>query len=305
MCLPGCSGRHYWFSGASEEAQSIETLAWILFAGAGVIWLIVMALAFFAMRSSGRSNTEKSARRMILWGGFAFPTVVLAALLGTGLLTLKSIVAERSDLTLEVEGEQWWWRVGYPGGVVTANEVRLPRGRTAEILLTADDVIHSFWAPALGGKIDMIPGRENRLTLTPTTVGNWGGLCAEYCGGAHAQMRFNVIVMEPDAFDAWLEDEAAPAQPESGPGLEAFLGEGCGACHTIRGTEAQGLVGPDLTHFGARTSLGAGILALDRDTLRHWITHTDTLKPGVKMPAYPDIPTEELEDMIDYLLSLT
>lgn len=310
MLLAGCGGRHSWLSGAGAEARLVETLFWVFLVGAAVVWLAVMIFAVIAFRRQGGTTGDRSLKAIVLWSGAVIPTIVVAALLVTGLLTLRALAAKQPSLTIGVDGEQWWWRVSYVTAgveVVTANAIRLPRGQTAELLLTSDDVIHSLWAPALGGKMDMIPGRTNRLTLTPVVTGNWGGLCAEYCGGAHAQMRFEVEVMEPEAFDAWLAAEAEPAAAEAlalTGGLEVFLDQGCGSCHTVRGTGAAGPVGPDLTHLAGRGRIGAGLLPLTEANLRRWITHTDEVKPGVTMPPYPDLGGEDLDRLTRFLMAL-
>src|SRR5690606_16989244 len=145
-----------------------------------------------------------------------------------------------------------------PGGapVESANELRLPVGQRVELQLTSPDVIHSFWVPALAGKMDMIPGRTNRLVLEPSRTGRFRGVCAEYCGASHTFMAFTVEVREPAAFEAWLTQQAAPAHTtEEDEGAALFLKNGCGACHTVRGTPAAGRVGPDLTHFASRPTL--------------------------------------------------
>ncbi|KAB2541716.1 cytochrome oxidase [Salipiger aestuarii] len=306
--LAGCAGRHNWLSSAGAEADRVEGLFWVLLIGAAVIWSAVIGAAVYAQRRQVDPGLEHQARWFIVWGGAVIPTVLVCALLIWGLVILRDITPDKGDLTVRVDGERWWWRVTYDGpdgDVVTANEIRLPLDQTALFRLTSDDVIHSFWVPAIGGKMDMIPGRETTLALTPNKTGNWGGLCAEYCGGAHALMRFDTVVMEPDAFDAWLAAEAAPARvaPDD-PGFAVFRDEGCGACHTIRGTDARGPVGPDLTHVGARARLGAGIYAMTADNMARWITDTHAMKPDADMPPYPDLSGARLEALVTFLLSL-
>jgi len=197
---------------------------------------------------------------------------------------------------------QWWWRVRYPGDETNeaaelANEIRLPVGEPVQFLLQSEDVIHAFWIPSLGGKIDMIPGRTTRLTLTPTRTGTFRGACAEYCGEAHAHMNFDVIVMERPEFDAWLEHQRQPVSKQDEPllqkGRELFLSRGCGACHTVRGTNATGRTGPDLTHVGGRTSIAASVLPNEINDFHTWLTDTDDVKPGVLMPSFHMLPEDE------------
>ena len=192
--------------------------------------------------------------------------------------------------------------------MVTANEIRMPLGERVEFLLGADKVIHSFWIPALGGKMDMFPGRETRVSLRAEKTGVYRGQCAEFCGASHAWMAFETVVMESEAFDAWLEAEAGDAlMPEEGAaarGAALFLSQGCGACHAIRGTEAVGQVGPDLTHVGGRLSLGAGRMGVSASDFTRWIGHTEALKPEVQMPSYDFLSREELDDLANYLVGL-
>ncbi|MBU2961014.1 cytochrome c oxidase subunit II [Citreicella sp. C3M06] len=308
LLLGGCAGRHNWLAGAGAEAARIEQLFWVLLIGAVVIWCTIIAAAVYANRRQVDPKLERQARWFIIWGGAVIPTFLVSGLLIWGMVILRDITSDSGDITVRVDGERWWWRVIYDGpdgDVVTANEIRLPVGQTALFRLTADDVIHSFWVPALGGKMDMIPGRETTLALTPQKTGSWGGLCAEFCGGAHALMRFDAVVMEPEDFDAWLAAEAAPAQVAEGdPGLAIFLEEGCGACHSIRGTQAAGPVGPDLTHVAARERLGAGIYAMNADNMARWITETHEMKPGIDMPPYPDLDGARLDRLVTFLMSL-
>src|SRR5690606_480619 len=144
--------------------------------------------------------------------------------------------------------------------VVLANEIRLPVGEPVEFILDSPDVIHSFWIPALGGKMDMVPGRRTRLLLQPTRTGTFRGQCAEFCGTSHALMAFAVVVSEKDEFDRWLAGQRAPASDIGGDasverGRTLFLTNGCASCHAIRGTEARSEIGPDLTHVGSRLTL--------------------------------------------------
>jgi cytochrome c oxidase subunit 2 len=312
--LGGCSGAQSALDPAGKGAQEIADLFWWMVGGTVVVWLGMVALAFYAIWARPEAHTEKRARLFIIGGGALFPTVVLGGLLVYGLGMLPRLIAKAPEgsLKIAVTGEQWWWRVRYlppeGGEAVLANEIRLPVGEPVEFELDSPDVIHSFWIPVLGGKMDMIPGRKTRLVLHPTRTGTFRGVCAEYCGASHTWMAFSVVVMEREAFHGWLAEQRAPAiEPTESlamQGREHFLANGCSACHAIRGTEAAGLVGPDLTHVGSRLTLGAGRLPNDTDSFARWIAQTDQVKPGVLMPHFRMLPADEVRALAAYLASL-
>jgi cytochrome c oxidase subunit 2 len=278
--------------------------------GAVVLWIGINGLFLYATRVSERPVSRRLAEGLILGGGIVLPVTVLTALLVYGLAIMPDQRAPGDGLRLRVTGEQFWWRVEYwPEGaeapVVSANEIRLPVGRRTEIELAATDVIHSLWVPALGGKTDLIPGRVNRMSLLPAEPGIWRGQCAEFCGLSHALMAFQAVALEPADFDAWLSREAEGIGVAANePGFEIFQAEGCGACHVIRGTEAQGAVGPDLTHLGGRESLAAGILPLTTEALVAWIRDPDAIKPGAEMPAYDHLDEADLRTLALWLEGL-
>ncbi|MEC7760893.1 MAG: c-type cytochrome [Pseudomonadota bacterium] len=300
-------------SPGGADADALKLLFVVMLAGAGILWLIVNGLFYWFSRRRPAAFSERSARKVVVFGGVIAPTLLVGGALVWGLSLLPDQRAPGDGLRIAVTGEQWWWRVEYwPKGakepIVSANEIRLPADRRTEFVLTSDRVIHSFWIPALGGKMDMFPGRETRMSLEPHTPGTYRGQCAEFCGASHAWMAFEAVVMPPQDFDDWLAAEqegAAPPQSAAARrGLGVFEREGCGACHTIRGTEAIGLVGPDLTHVGSRQSIGAGRLGRSLDDMVRWITHTDELKPDVRMPAFPQLGDTEQRDLAHYLKEL-
>jgi cytochrome c oxidase subunit 2 len=317
LLLAACSGPQSALSPAGKEAERIAELFWWMTAGALLIWIAVVGISIYTALGKSRPYSRTGATKVLIIGGGALlPPLILGLLLAYGLSLLPQLVAPVPDgsLRIAVAGEQWWWRVSYlqPGAdaptIELANEIRLPVGEPVEFRLESPDVIHSFWIPALGGKIDMIPGRVTRLSLTPTKTGVFRGTCAEYCGTSHALMSFYVVVEEKENFDRWLAQQQAPALEPTGrlvtQGQTLFVANGCGACHTIRGTPAKGTVGPDLTHFGSRLSVGAGIFANTPETLVRWIAHTEQLKPGVLMPSFDMLPKEDLEAMTAYLQGL-
>jgi cytochrome c oxidase subunit 2 len=206
---------------------------------------------------------------------------------------------------VHVTAEQFWWRIAYetPDGrrIESANELHLPVDSSVEFVLTSTDVIHSFWIPALGGKMDAIPGRTNRLRLEPTKTGVYRGVCAEFCGASHALMSFPVVVHDAPQYASRLEVEAAPAEQE---GSDAFVTAGCGACHTVRGVTEAGSVGPDLTHLASRMSIAAGTLPNTRANLLAWLTTPDHIKPDARMPSYASLGEADVRAIVDYLVTL-
>jgi cytochrome c oxidase subunit 2 len=306
--LAGCAGPQSALDPAGVGADRLATLFWVMLIGSAVLWAGVLALALYAARVEPGRSSENLGASLILWGGAVFPTTVLAGLLVYGLWLMPDMRAAGDGLTIRVTGEQYWWRVRYEpeqgAAVVSANEIRLPVGERVEFLLDAADVIHSFWIPSLGGKLDMIPGRTNRLVLHATKPGFYRGVCAEFCGASHTLMAFSVVAMERAEFDRWLDTQRKIASPASGVGTELFLTNGCGACHAIRGTEARGTIGPDLTYFGNRLSVGAGILPNTVENVARFLRETEIIKPGSRMPSYNMLSQDEAVAIAEYLGSL-
>ena len=313
--LAGCTSSQSAFVPQGAEAERIDTLLRVMTIGGGIIFLGVILVTAFAMLGGRRVRALLSSERFINGAGIAFPTTVLTVLLVYGFLIMGAGAtnqAPANGLRIAVSGELWWWRVTYtdPDGnsFDTANELHLPVGEPVSIELTSADVIHSFWVPSLAGKLDMIPGRTNTLTVTATQPGITRGQCAEYCGGAHAFMSFHVVAQPREAFDEWMRREAglalAPEGEAAERGAELFLSAGCGGCHAVRGTGANGTIGPDLTHVGGRRSIGAGMLPNDAAAFRQWIVDNQHIKPENKMPAYDIFSEAELDDLSAYLEGL-
>jgi cytochrome c oxidase subunit II len=222
LALAACSGPQSTLDPGGRSAEQISTLFWWMTAGGAVIWVGVLGMAFYAVRANPDVDRRRTAHLWIV-GGAVTPAVVLGGLLiyGLGILPAAIAPAPEGSLRIEVYGEQWWWRVRYqpPGrqSFDVANEIRLPVGEPVQFLLHSKDVIHSFWIPSLGGKMDMIPGRVNRLSLHPTRIGHFRGACAEYCGKAHAQMAFEAVVTSRSDFDRWVAQQSEPAPTLADP----------------------------------------------------------------------------------------
>lgn len=311
LALSGCYGPQSALAPRGDEAERVHTLFWVMTVGGGVIFAGVAVVAAVAIFGKGRTRAWIASPTTIFGAGLVFPAVTLTALLAYGLVVMAArSPAPEGEVFARISGEQWWWRVTYvlPDGreVESANELRIPVGQPVALALETADVIHSFWVPQLAGKLDMIPGRTNVLTLHATSPGISRGQCAEFCGGAHAFMAFHVVALPQEEFSAWLEQEAGPAARTQArrAGFAIFDGLGCGGCHTIRGTSARGRIGPDLTHVGGRLSLAAATLPNTADAFAAWITDNQHIKPENRMPAYQIIAADELATLARYLESL-
>lgn len=313
--LAGCEDVQSVLAAHGPEAERILLLSWVLFAGAGAILTAVVAATAVAAVAPLSWRARLGSERVVVGAGIVFPVVALSALLAYGLFVMRAGTAAPAPgepLRIAVIGEQWWWRFIYTGPdgrrFESANELRIPAGRPIDLSLSTADVIHSFWVPNLAGKVDMIPGRTNRLRLAAERPGVSRGQCAEFCGGAHALMSFYVVAMSPKDYASWIEqagaDARAPATPRLRQGREIFLAAGCGGCHAIRGTPAIGTIGPDLTHVGGRISLAAGVLASDESAFARWIADNQHIKPQNRMPPFRIFSESELGALAGYLASL-
>lgn len=311
----GCSPQQSAMAPSGAEAERTNLLFWVMTTGGGIIFAGVLLIAALAILGGPGLRHRLSQEVFVKGAGIVFPVVVLTALLVYGLGILRAGHApdlQQGTHRIAISGEQWWWRITYTDAsgrsFASANELHLPVGEPVSLMLTSPDVIHSFWAPQLAGKLDMIPGRTNVLTVTATEEGISRGQCAEYCGGAHAFMSFHVVAHDPADYADWLAAEAGPAQQ---PGTAAarrgaalFLASGCGGCHTVRGTAADGAIGPDLTHVGARHSLAAATLPNSAAAFADWIVNNQHIKPENQMPPYGIFSETDLADLASYLEGL-
>jgi cytochrome c oxidase subunit 2 len=245
--------------------------------------------------------------------GVAVSTGVLVGMVVWTLVTLNAVASSPGApaFTIEVRGHQWWWEARYIGQsgdrtFTTANELHVPVGRPVHLELLSDDVIHSFWIPALAGKTDVIPGQTNVAWLEAAKPGIYRGQCTEYCGDQHAHMAMYVIADAAAEFQSWWDAQLAVAPEPNSDALmrgEAIVTARCGVCHAIRGTGAGGIFGPDLTHLMSRRTIAAGTLPNDRENLSQWISHAQAVKPGNRMPTLA-LPPAELAEAAAYLRTL-
>lgn len=299
-------------SPSGPKAGFVTWAWWLLFAVAAFVCVVVIAMAVLAVvfRRRAKKVHQGEAKKFVMVFGVVLPALVLSATFALSVSGLAENAEPPSPtrLTIEVTGHQWWWEVHYAGTeAVTANEIHVPVGTPVRLRLQTADVIHSFWVPELNRKIDLIPGRTNRVLLDATRTGWFRGQCSEFCGLQHAHMAVYVVVQPKAQFRAWLADQAkdarAPATALERRGRTAFLQEACSACHQIRGTSAHALVGPDLTHLATRRTIAAATLPNSKGYLTGWILDPQHSKPGARMPAL-DLSGSQVQSIVAYLESL-
>lgn len=314
--LTACSGPQSMLDAAGTGARETLSIWWLMFWLGTAVFVVVLALLWFAVTratppESDTTQTSTTRTRIVLLGGIVAPVIIVAIVFVFSTRGLVAIgdLRGNNDVTIDVVAHQFWWEVSYPDeNFVTANEIHIPVDESVEIRLTSEDVIHSFWVPSLHGKIDVMPGHTTSITLRAEETGTFRGQCAQFCGAQHANMAFLVIVQEPDEFRAWAAHQSEPAvavpeDPAIVRGQDIFMSSMCVYCHTVRGTAATGTLGPDLTHFGGRYTIGAGMMENNRGNLAGWIVDPQELKPGNHMPGIT-LTGEELDSLLDYLESL-
>lgn len=321
MASSGCNANQTALRTSGLGADRLAILISTFTAVCVVILMGVLGALFLALRRRGHAQggpllvdvAPRPTATRIVSVAVGLTAVTIVALTALSYFAGKGIAAIGGDdaLTIRITGHQWWWRVRYDDPVPsrvfeTADEVHVPVGRPVRIELVADDVIHSFWVPSLAGKMDLIPGRHNVMTLAAERPGVYRGQCAEFCGRQHAHMGILVIADPPDRFDAWRDAQIRPAAAEGGVnalGREVFQTKGCQLCHAVRGTPADSKVGPDLTHYGSQRSIAADTLPLTHANLVAWISDPQAIKPGVYMPKL-DLTAAERDAVASYLEGL-
>lgn len=307
LLLAACRGSQSALDPQGPVAESIAHTWWVLFWGASVILALVMALVFYAMFRDPEHKPKLPHLPFLIGAGLVFPTVVLTALVAWGTLVGRDITRAFDDpLVIEVTGHQWWWEVRYPARgdapeVVTANELRLPVGVPVEFVIESADVVHSFWIPNLGGKVDMIPGRTNTLRVEASRPGRFRAQCSEFCGAQHSRMGFIAIATDADEFEQWRRARArVPASDD--PRHERFEALGCANCHALDGRAGGAGTGPVLTHLVDRPTIGAGAAANTPDTLRRWLSdHGARMKPGSLGPLERQLDDADVEALATLL----
>lgn len=306
-------------SGAGPVATMQARLgAWLLIVSVVVVVVVAALLLGGAFRARDDRSPAALARtggglRWVIIGGLIVPAVILVLTFAFSIWTEDATAAPSADpvATVQIIGHRWWWEVKYVGDpahtVVTANEIHIPVGEPVRLELSSADVIHSFWIPQLAGKTDVIPGQQNVAWLQADSAGVYRGACTEYCGLQHANMAAFVVAQPPAEFAQWLDAQrdsaSAPKDPEAAAGLAVFQKSACSTCHAIRGSDALGHVGPDLTHLMSRMTIAGGALENTRGNLAGWISNSQDVKPGNAMPSMRLRPGD-LQALVSYLETL-
>jgi cytochrome c oxidase subunit II len=305
-------------SPAGAQASSIHQLWSLMLWTTTIVAVVVLAfIAIAVVRGSRHDDTvhipaapEQSLTRGV-WAATALTLLTLLMLLVASILITRGVesVEAASAVPIKIVGHQWWWEIEYEDAVasqrvLTANEIHIPVGRPIVLKVSSRDVIHSFWVPNLQGKRDLIPGYTTAIWLQADRPGIFRGQCAEFCGLQHAHMALDVIAEPGPDFDRWLDGMRKPAPPpqtdEQQRGHAVFMSRRCAGCHAINGTEAFGQMGPDLTHIGSRSTIGAGTLPNTRDHMNAWVKNPQAAKPGNQMPPNP-LSDEESRALLAYL----
>ncbi|MCU1300485.1 MAG: cytochrome c oxidase, subunit [Candidatus Sulfotelmatobacter sp.] len=318
-------GHHHVLHPAAPQAGHIEWLYWItfwiLFA---VFVLMIVAFASAAAKSGVIADhplpileKDEEGDRRASWGvasAVGITVITLFLILVLSVVTGKRVegLTSKNPVTIQITGHQWWWEISYPNSqadqtITTANEIHVPINTPVVVLTNSMDVIHSFWAPSITGKRDLLPGYSSAFWFEIDKAGIYHGQCAEFCGLQHAHMGFSIVAEPVDQFQAWQQQQLKPAREPSSTdaarGREVFLTHACLMCHTIRGTDAGSRFGPDLTHVASRNMIAAETLPNTAGALAGWIVDPQRIKPGTEMSPNP-LAADDLQALVVYLQSL-
>ena len=266
---------------------------------AGIIGLLIAFLVIggaLIYRSKGRPGEPKQVsgnkRLEIVWT--VIPILIVSYFLVQTITVMAKInrdVDPNAQPDIVIIAHQWWWDIRYPKlHVITANELHLPVGKKLSMRIESADVIHDWWVPDLGRKMDAIPGKPNYMWIESDRAGSFQGACSEFCGAQHAWMRILVIAEPQDKFDSWVagqqKTDSVPDSELAMKGAELFQAKTCPNCHSVTGTDATAHIGPDLSHLGSRQTLLSGMEPNNVKNLEKWLTNPQAVKEGSNMPNF-------------------
>lgn len=299
---------------ASVQSKEINKLFSIFTVAAVLLLLFVSGfIIYICIRYRDRPGSAlpeqigKNNRIELLM--FLFPTIMIGIFLTLTIRTIHKVMQPaQGQPDVVITGHQWWWEVYYPAtGVTGANEIHLPVNKNLLIEFHSADVVHDWWVPEFGNKMDLVPGRSNHIWLNITKPGNYVGACSEFCGAEHAWMRIKVFAEDETTYLSWLTENKKtaniPADELGMKGMLLFQSASCGSCHRITGTISNAGIGPDLSHLFSRTTMLSGMMPMSKENLHAWISDPQTVKPDAKMPDFI-FSSDSVDAIVHYLTQL-
>ncbi len=304
------------FSSSSPGEDYINKLFYLFLILCGIIMIVVLGMIltgvirFRAGRQRGEpEQTTGNPLIEVIWT--VIPFVIVTLFFYFTMKYMKAI-ANPSDpneeVSIRIIAHQWWWEMHYPKlNFYTANELHIPADQNLRMQIESADVIHDWWVPDLGRKIDAIPGRKNYTWIYSKQPGEFRGTCAEYCGNQHANMRILVIAESKDDFENWVRSQQRapdmPADTLGKRGARLFADNACSRCHNIAGTGTDAHIGPDLTHISLRKTILSGMLPATRENISLWLENPQKVKEGANMPNFM-LSKDENKALVTYLEEL-
>lgn len=288
---------------------------WFMFAGALIFLAVVLSVIYILIRfnrNRGHAPSQGGGSRTFEITSTFLALGLVGIFMVYAVITMAHIqpnsISSSGQPDVVITGHQWWWDFYYPKyDLHSANELHIPAGGKVLAKVVSADVIHSWWVPALGRKMDMIPGKNNWVVIQANTPGTYEGTCSEFCGQQHAWMRIKVFAQSEKNFKEWVSGHGKPAVEPKGAlameGKKMFMQKSCTGCHFIKGITDEKFIGPDLTHIASRETMLGGLEVYSKENLKRWLRNPRNVKPGVHMPNF--IFTEhELDALVAYLNEL-
>lgn len=302
-------------------AREVSSLYWIFFAMAVVVLVLVDGGLIYAgikfRERPGHTARQFHSHNLLEIGWTVIPTMMVLAMTFLAIGKVNFINdTSNAEMVVHVEGRQWAWLYTYPNQpafltreskpLQAAQELHIPVNTKVKLELSAPDVIHSFFVPSLGGKKDAVPGRQTALWIQADKPGVFKGQCSEFCGQGHADMLITIVAHPKAEYAAWARGAVEEWNKLNDPAVaqyrQVFLAQACAGCHMVRGTTAQGKVGPELTAIWSRPTI-AGVLPMNEANMKRWLQNPPAVKPGTQMPAL-GLSDQVIDDIVRYLVTL-
>lgn len=299
-----------------DDPGTIKDLfLYFLIAATAVIFLVVFFTLFYSWKYKRKKGDLEECEQLhrhrkleFSLIGVAFISIAVSFYFTRDAMNKEQDIPENAKPDLFITGHQWWWEVEYgDGGLVTANEIHVPIGKELLVQFNSDDVIHGWWVPELGRKIEMIPGVDNFMKLKVKDEGEYWGACSELCGAEHAWMRIRVVARTAEDFQEWKEEQLAPVKGATDPlfqkGQQLFATKTCTDCHSISPTAENPNMGPNLANFGSRKYFLTNVKLNNKENLSRWLRYPGVMKSTVEMPHLL-LEDDEINALIFYLNNL-